>query len=77
MYRSVVKIYYRNVQAVVLIVSLEQAPDTQLVQKQLGSLDYWLNQLNESSVCQDEQVAYILIGNKADSNDNGDADVNS
>ena len=32
-YRSLVKIYFRNVQAVVLVVSLEGAPDTENLSK--------------------------------------------
>ena len=53
-YRSLVKIYFRNVQAVVLVVSLENAPDTERLTKQLASLDYWLEQLNESIECSDD-----------------------
>ena len=33
LYRSLIKIYYRNVQGVILVVSLEDAPDTTRVQK--------------------------------------------
>ena len=32
LYRSLIKIYYRNVQGVILVVSLEDAPDTARVQ---------------------------------------------
>lgn len=32
LYRSLIKIYYRNVQGVILVVSLEDAPDTTRVQ---------------------------------------------
>lgn len=66
MYRNLVKIYYRNVQGVVLVVSLEDAPDTARVRSQLESLDYWLEELNESSDCADDQMAFVLIANKAD-----------
>ena len=65
-YRSLVKIYFRNVQAVVLVVSLENAPDTERLTKQLTNLDYWIEQLNESIECSDDQMAFILLGNKSD-----------
>ena len=65
-YRSLVKIYFRNVQAVVLVVSLENAPDTERLTKQLANLDYWIEQLNESIECSDDQIAFILLGNKSD-----------
>ena len=49
LYRSLVKIYYRNVQGVVLVVSLEDAPDTRRIAHQLHNLEYWLDQLSQAS----------------------------
>ena len=69
-YRSLVKIYYRNVQGVVLVVSLEEAPDTEKLKKQLASLEYWMKELSEASACTDEQMTFILIGNKSDATSN-------
>ena len=39
-FRSIVKMYYRNVQGVVLVVSLDD--NSYGIAKQLASLDYWL-----------------------------------
>ena len=46
-YRSLVKLYYRNVQGVVLVVSLDDTADG--LAKQLGSLDYWLEQMSQTT----------------------------
>lgn len=50
----------------VLVVSLEDAPATERLQAQLRSLEFWLNEMSESSQCRDEEMSFILIGNKAD-----------
>ena len=63
-YRSVVKIYYRNVQAVVLVVSHEDAPNSDSILHQLRNLEFWLKELSET--CIDDQLGFILIGNKSD-----------
>lgn len=64
LYRSVVKIYYRNVQAVVLVVSLEKAPNTDAIIQQLKGLEFWLLELRESNF--EEYIAFTLLGNKVD-----------
>jgi len=38
------------------------------VQKQLASLEYWLEELSNANICSDEQMSFILIGNKSDVN---------
>ena len=58
-------------QCVVLVVSLEEAPDTTRVLSQLESLEYWISQMSESNSCADEQIAFVLIGNKADLSTDG------
>lgn len=62
-YRSLVKLYYRNVQGVVLVVSLDDTADG--LAKQLGSLDYWLEQMSQT-IASEQNLAFILIANKAD-----------
>ena len=41
-FRAVVKNYYRNVQGVVLVFSLEKAPQKEQISQQLKSMEYWL-----------------------------------
>jgi len=65
MYRSLVSIYYRRVQGVVLVVSLEDCPSTWRVKDQLRGLDYWMKELNNSSEIS-EKLSFIILGKKAD-----------
>ena len=68
-FRSLVKIYYRKVQAVVLMVSLENSHDQERMKKQLSNLDYWMEELSMSidpTQDGDGGPAFILLGNKAD-----------
>ena len=46
-YRSLVKLYYRNVQGVVLVVSLDE--NSFGIAKQLASLDYWLEEMSQAA----------------------------
>ena len=64
-FRSLVKIYYRNVQAVVLVISLQESPLIESVTKQLAKLEYWLSELSNNS-SQGSDTSFILLGNKAD-----------
>ena len=63
-HRSVVRIYYRNLQAVVLVVSLEQSSQTGSVAAQLRNLQYYLRELLET--CGEENLGFLLVGNKSD-----------
>ena len=65
MYRSLVSIYYRNVQGVVLVISLEDSPSTWRVLEQLKGLDYWMKELSNSNEI-NEKLSFIILGNKAD-----------
>ena len=64
-YRSLVSCYYRNIHGVVLVVSLEDSPSTQRVKEYLKGLDYWMDELNNSSEIS-EKLSFIILGNKAD-----------
>ena len=46
-FRSLVKLYYRNVQGVVLVVSLDD--NSFGIAKQLASLDYWLDEMSQAA----------------------------
>ena len=61
-YRSLVKLYYRNVQGVVLVVSLDDSAHG--ITNQLASLDFWLEEMSQVST--DQKFTCILIANKAD-----------
>ena len=71
MYRSLVSIYYRNVQGVVLVVSLQDSPAIWRVLQQLKGLKYWMEELNNSSEI-NENLSFIILGNKADLADPND-----
>ena len=47
-----------------LVVSL--AVDEAGMTKQLSNLDYWLEQISESSSFSEHQMSFIIVGNKVD-----------
>ena len=53
-------------QGVVLVFSLEGTPLVEKVKNQLKSMEYWLEQLSDSSKCYNDEMAFVLIGNKSD-----------
>ena len=55
--------YYRNIRGVVLVISLEDSAKS--VTEQLKGIDYWMEELNNSSEIT-EKLAFIILGNKAD-----------
>ena len=55
--------YYRNIKGVVLVISLEDSAKS--VTEQLKGIDYWMEELNNSSEIT-EKLAFIILGNKAD-----------
>ena len=55
--------YYRNIKAVVLVISLEDSAKS--VTEQLKGIDYWIEELNNSSEITDK-LTFIILGNKAD-----------
>ena len=67
-YRSLISIYYRNIRGVVCVISLAESPEEQTVAEQLKGLDYWIEELNNSSEI-NEKLSFILLGNKADLTD--------
>ena len=55
--------YYRNIRGVVLVISMEDSAKS--VTEQLKGIDYWMEELNNSSEIT-EKLACIILGNKAD-----------
>ena len=49
----------------VCVISLAESPADPTVAEQLKGLDYWIEELNNSSEI-NEKLSFVLLGNKAD-----------
>lgn len=63
-FRSLVRIYYRNVTGVLLVISLEHN-DQRRLKDQLDNMNYWINEINQN-VDLEGNIQFVLLGNKSD-----------